>query len=222
MRVPRIADSTVARLCSYHRILEELAQEGRRLVSSRRLAERAGVTSAQVRKDLSYFGTFGRRGLGYHVQRLHEELRAILGLDRRWDCALVGAGHIARALYSYQDFRRRGFHFVAIFDTNEELVGQRWGEVEIQHVRRLVPEVRRLGVRLGVVATPARAAQEAVDLLVAAGVTGVLNFAPRKLNVPPEVHLRNVNMAIEFESLAYSLRAAEARGRRRRAVPVEE
>ncbi|MBI5836380.1 MAG: redox-sensing transcriptional repressor Rex [Candidatus Eisenbacteria bacterium] len=222
MKLSRISDSTVRRLCGYHRVLEELLQEGRKVVSSRRLAERAGVSSAQVRKDLSYFGSFGKRGLGYNVPRLHDEIRAILGLDRRWPCALVGAGHIGRALYSYQEFRRRGFEIVAVFDAAEEVVGQAWGELEIQHVRRLVPECRAKGVKIGIVATPARAAQEVTDLLVEAGVTGILNFAPRKLTLPAEVHLRHVNMTIEFESLSFSLRAAESRGRRRRAVPVGE
>ena len=221
MKIPRIADSSVRRLAAYHRVLEELSQEGKRLVSSRRMAERAGVSSAQVRKDLSYFGSFGKRGLGYNVAGLLEELRGILGLDRRWNCALVGAGHIGRALFSYQDFRRRGFEIVAVFDHAEELVGQKWGDLEILHVRRLASEARRLGVHIGIIATPARAAQEVTDLLVEAGVNGILNFAPRKLNAPEEVHLRHVNMTIELETLSFSLRSREARGRRHKPAPVE-
>ena len=210
------------RLSSYCRVLEELDREGKRMVSSKRLAERGGVSSAQVRKDLSYFGSFGKRGLGYHVPRLHEEIRAILGLNRRWSCALVGAGHIGSALYSYQDFRKRGFEIVAIFDNPEAVVGQKWGELEILHIRRMIPEVRRLGVEIGIVATPARAAQEVTDLMVEAGVTGLLNFAPRKLVTPRDVALRNVNMTIELESLSFALRSTETRSRRRRVAPLED
>ena len=209
------------RLATYHRVLEELAHEGRRVVSSRRLAERAGATSEQVRKDLSYFGSFGRRGVGYAVAGLYDHLQIILGLDRRWRCALVGAGHIGRALFSYQDFRRRGIEIVAVFDNSEALVGQRWAEIEILPVRRLVSEARRLGVQIGIVATPARAAQEVTDLLVEAGVGGILSFAPGRLTVPSGVTLRQENVTIEFEALSYALRAAEHRGRRRRPAPVK-
>ena len=221
MKLSRISDSTVRRLSSYCRVLEELDREGKRMVSSKRLAERGGVSSPQVRKDLSYFGSFGKRGLGYHVPRLLEELRSILGLDRHWKCALVGTGHIGSALFSYQDFRRRGFEIVALFDNAEGVVGQKWGALDIQHVRRLVPELKRLGVEIGIVATPARSAQEVTDLMVEAGVRGILNFAPRALDVPDGVSLRHVNMTIELESLSFSLRTSESRGRRRRAVPVD-
>ena len=222
MRFARISDSTVRRLSGYCRALEELDREGKRMVSSKRLAERGGVSSAQVRKDLSYFGSFGRRGLGYSVPRLLEEIRSILGLNRHWSCVLVGAGHIGSALFSYQDFRRRGFDIQAIFDSSEGLVGQKWGELEILGMRRLVSEVRRLGAEIGIIAVPARAAQDVANLLVEAGVSGVLNFAPRKLELPEEVAHRNVNMTIELESLSYALRSAETRGKRRRAVPLED
>ena len=222
MKLSRISDSTVRRLSSYCRVLEELDREGRRRVSSKRLAERGGVSSAQVRKDLSYFGSFGRRGLGYNVPRLLEEIRSIMGLNRTWRCALVGAGHIGSALFSYHDFRRRGFDVVAIFDNAEAVVGQKWEECEIQNVKKLVPEIRRLGVDIGIVATPARAAQEVADLMVEAGVSGILNFAPRKLEVPKEISLRNVNMTIELESLSFALRASESRSRKKRAVSVDE
>jgi redox-sensing transcriptional repressor len=222
MRLSRISDSTIRRLSSYCRVLEELDLEGRRMVSSKRLAEKGGVSSAQVRKDLSYFGSFGRRGLGYHVPRLLEEIRGILGLNRSWKCALVGAGHIGSALYSYQDFRRRGFEIVAVFDNADSIVGTKWGECEIVHTKKLVAEIRRLGVDIGIVATPARAAQEVTDLMVEAGVSGILNFAPRKLVVPKDVSLRNVNMTIELESLSFALRAAEPKARKRRAVSADE
>ncbi len=222
MRLPKISDSTVRRLSNYFRVLEELDREGKRMVSSRRLAERGGVSSAQVRKDLSYFGSFGKRGLGYHVPRLLEEIRGIMGLDRRWNCALVGAGQIGGALYSYSDFRRRGFEICAVFDNAESLVGARWGEQEVQHVRRLVSECRRQSVEIGIVAVPARAAQEVTDLLIEAGVTGLLNFAPSKLVVPKEVEVRNVNMTIELESLSFALRNTEARRKRRRSLSMDE
>jgi len=210
-----ISESTVRRLSHYYRVLEEVAAEGKRMISSRRLAEREGVTSAQVRKDLSYFGSFGRRGLGYSVAHLREEIGAILGLDRRWKVAVVGAGNIGSALLSYGGFALQGFDVVAVFDQDQRRVGQRIGELEVQDIARLGELVKSLGIEVGVIATPARAAQGVADALVTAGVRGILNFAPRKLFVPEDVALRTVDMTMEFESLSYSLTQARAPRKRR-------
>jgi redox-sensing transcriptional repressor len=211
----RISEPSVRRLSHYYRVLEEVAAEGRRMISSHLLAEREGITSAQVRKDLSSFGSFGRRGLGYHVEHLRDEIRALLGLDRRWRACVVGAGHIGTALLGYAGFADQGFELAAIFDADPERVGR---TVEGRVVRPIAQLSARDGFEIGVIATPARAAQEVADALVAAGVQGILNFAPRKLRVPDAVSLRTVDMTMEFESLSYALthaRAATRRGRSR-------
>jgi redox-sensing transcriptional repressor len=215
-----ISESTVRRLSHYYRTLQEVEAEGGKTISSRRLAERSGITPAQVRKDLSFFGSFGRRGLGYNVDYLRRELRAILGLDRRWKVAVVGAGRIGTALYSYEGFSRQGFDVVAVFDSDPARIGQRFGTLCVEDVARLGELAPRLGIEIGVVATPPGSAQEVTDQLVAAGIRGILNFAPRKLFVPAHVTLRAVDMAVELESLAFALvhtdGARAARRRRRR------
>ena len=210
----RISESTVRRLSHYYRVLEEVEAEGGRLISSHRLAEREGITSAQVRKDLSTFGSFGRRGLGYSVAHLREEIRSILGLDRRWRVGVVGTGNIGTALLAYRGFARQGFDVVAAFDREPGRVGQRLGDLVIHDVSQLPALAPELRLDMGVIATPVRAAQVVADLLVKAGVRGILNFAPRKLFVPAMVTLRNVDMTVELESLSFAL-AQRRRVRRR-------
>ncbi|MGE5176251.1 MAG: redox-sensing transcriptional repressor Rex [Hyphomicrobiales bacterium] len=204
---PRIPTSTVRRLSSYYRVLEELDAEGHRTVSSQGLAHQSGVTSAQVRKDLSYFGNFGKRGLGYSVPRLKKEIRLILGLNRRWRVALVGAGNMGSALFSYKEFRRQGFDIVGVFDVSADRVGQVWRDLTVRHVDELKAETERLRMEIGVIAVPARSAQAVADRLVAAGMRGILNFAHRRIQVPATVALRTVNLSIELESLAFEIKA---------------
>jgi redox-sensing transcriptional repressor len=211
----RISESTVRRLSHYYRVLEEVAAEGKRMISSRRLAEREGITSAQVRKDLSYFGSFGRRGLGYSVQHLREEIGAILGLDRRWKVVVVGAGNIGSALLSYGGFAEQGFDVVAVFDQDPRRIGQRIGGFEVLDTAKLAELTRARGADIGVIATPARGAQAVAEALVAAGVRGILNFAPRKLFVADDVPVRTVDMTMEFESLSFALTQARSPRRRR-------
>jgi redox-sensing transcriptional repressor len=208
---PRIPTSTIRRLSGYYRVLEELEGEGERTISSQGLAHQSGVTSAQVRKDLSYFGNFGKRGLGYGVPRLRREIRLILGLNRRWKVALVGAGNIGSALYSYKEFRRQGFDIVGVYDVSVERVGQRWRDLTIGHIDELADDAERMGMEIGVIAVPARAAQAVADRLVAAGMRGILNFAHRRIQVPPTVALRTVNLSIELESLAFAIKVLNAR-----------
>lgn len=211
----RISDSTVRRLSGYLRVLDELARGDGEIVSSHELAERTGVTSAQVRKDLSYFGSFGKRGYGYAVDPLLREIRAILGLSRRWRVALVGAGNIGSALFSYKEFPRQGFDVVAVFDNSQERIGHRLGNIVIEPMSRFQEICAARGVEIGVIATPAGNAQEAADAMVRARVRGILNFAPRQLAVPRSVALRNVNMAVELESLSFALTREDARAARR-------
>ena len=192
-------------------MLEELESEGNRTISSQGLAQQNGVTSAQVRKDLSYFGNFGKRGLGYDVPLLRKEIRLILGLNRRWKVALVGAGNIGSALFSYKEFRRQGFDIAGIFDVSPDRIGQSWRDLVIRHVDELKPEAERLGIEIGVIAVPARAAQSVADRLVAAGMHGILNFAHRRIQIPASIALRTVNLSIELESLAFSIKGLHSR-----------
>lgn len=212
----RISEPTVRRLSHYYRVLEEVEDEGQRLISSHRLAEREGVTSAQVRKDLSCFGSFGRRGLGYNVAHLRKEIRAILGLDRRWRVAVVGAGNLGTALMLYRGFEKQGFDVVAAFDRDPTRIGQLLGGLVVRDIAELPAAARNVAFDMGVIATPLRAAQEVADALVAAGVRGILNLAPRKLFVPPHVALRAVDLTVEFESLSFALNTLTPPARRRR------
>ncbi len=218
----KVSDPTVTRLSLYLRILTELNEQGMSTVSSEELARRGGTTAAQGRKDLSFFGTFGKRGLGYAVPDLLERLRAILGLGRRWRVALVGAGKIGAALFGYHDFRRQGFHIVAVFDADERKVGQQWNGLRVLPAEDLEEVLRAEGIEIVIVAVPAEAAQGVVDRVVAAGVRGILNFAPTKLDVPPEVTLKSVNMTVELEGLSYALsNGGRSSGARRRGTRAD-
>jgi len=204
-RITKISDSAVRRLSHYLRFLDEFEAAGQRTVSSGDLAERGGITSAQVRKDLSHFGSFGKRGTGYPVGALRERIVEILGLGRTWRVAVVGAGKLGAALFQYGGFRRQGFEVVAAFDTDPAKIGRRWGEVVIDDVADLARVVRKRQIEIAIVTTPAEAAQDVADALVAAGIAAILNFAPRKLAVPLEVTLRDVSLTIELESLTFAL-----------------
>lgn len=209
----RVAESTIRRLSQYLRLLKEFEAQGDATVSSRALATRGGTTSAQVRKDLSFFGSFGKRGLGYAVPELMAHLREILGLDRRYRVAVVGAGRIGSALIGYRGFAERGFDIVAVFDNDPARVGHSWNGLPIRDVATLEPVLAAQPVEMAVLATPAEPAQGLVDRLVGAGVRAILNFAPEQLVVPPEVAIKTVNLAFELETLSYALtekRAAAA------------
>jgi redox-sensing transcriptional repressor len=179
------------------------------MVSSKELAKRHKVTPAQVRKDLSCFGQFGTRGLGYSVCQLKEIIAHILGLHRIWKVALVGAGSLGSALISYKEFKRQGFHIVAVFDNDPHKVGKKRRGLIISDIKDLPKIVKELDINLAVVAVPTTAAQSVVDILVKAGLNMILNFAPETLKTPPGVTIRNVNMAIELEALSYRLVAGE-------------
>ena len=201
----KIPESTIRRLSLYLRFLQEAHAAGQATISSEELAERGGTTSAQVRKDLSFFGSFGKRGLGYSVPELLRALEGILGLDRSWKVALVGAGKIGSALISYRNFQQRGFVIRAVFDTDPEKVGRRWGSATILPDAQMEEVLRKEEIEMAIVAVPAQAAQRVVDRLVAAGVRAILNLAPVRLRVPDEVSLRNVDMVLEMEGLSFAL-----------------
>ncbi len=204
----KISESTVRRLSHYLRALERRVGDST-TISSQQLAREAGTTAAQVRKDLSSFGSFGKRGLGYPTQELIDRIRDIMGLTRPWRVALLGAGRIGSALYEYGDFRARGFDIVAIFDADSEKVGRVWDGVEIRDPAAIAEVVERERIDLAVIAVPAEAAQEMVDAVVRAGVRGVLNFAPRRIRVPTDVTVQDVNMVMELEGLAFQLTDAD-------------
>lgn len=201
----RIADSTVRRLSLYLRFLEESAQRGLVTISSDELARRGGTTSAQVRKDLSFFGSFGKRGLGYSVPELTDSLREILGLRRDWQVIIVGAGKIGTALAQYKGFRQRGFRVIAVYDRDPKKIGTKWDSLTVRDMDSIERDVTKEKPDIAVLTTPAEEAQGVVDMLVRAGIRAVLNFAPIQLHVPPEVTLKNVNMAMELEGLSFAL-----------------
>lgn len=204
----RISDSTVRRLSHYLRALEELERSGANTASSEELAERGATTAAQVRKDLSQFGSFGKRGLGYNVADLGAHLRAILGLERRWRVVIVGAGRIGAALFAYPNFTRRGYDCVAVLDSDPTKVGTRWGSVTIRSADDLEDVVRGHQADVIILAVPGEAAQRVAERAVSAGAKGILNFAAVALRVPEPVAVTNVNLVMELEALSFAVTQA--------------
>jgi redox-sensing transcriptional repressor len=206
MPTPRrrvIPEATVARLPVYHRCLLQLQSEDRPTVSSEQLADLAGVNAAKVRKDLSYFGSYGTRGVGYDVDQLLVEIRRELGLTHDWPCVIVGAGNLGSALAKFAGFTERGFSVVAVVDTDPDKVGQELGAVTVRHEDELPDLVREHQVVIGIITTPPSAAQDAADTLIGAGVRSILNFAPTVLDVPANVLVREVDVAVELQILAF-------------------
>lgn len=199
----RIPEATVARLPEYLRILLDQSESGIANVSSEELADLAGVNAAKVRKDLSYLGTYGTRGVGYEVEYLIYQVRRELGLTHDWPVVIVGAGNLGQALAGYGGFNQRGFPVVGVVDNDPAKIGTMIGSVRVGVVGDLAKIVKAHHVSIGVVATPGPAAQEAADLLVAAGVTSILNFAPVVLTAPPAVNVRKVDLAVELQILSY-------------------
>ena len=200
-----IAESTVRLLSLYLRFLEEFEAKGAATVASNELAARGGTTSAQVRKDLSFFGSFGKRGLGYSVPELAQAIRKILGLERDWKIIIIGAGKIGAALAQYSGFQQRGFRIIAVYDEDPAKIGKKVDGLTVRAVKDLVRDSARDRADIAVVTVPAVAAQQAVDNAVRAGVRAIMNFAPAQLVVPDTVALKNVNMAMELEGLSFAL-----------------
>ncbi|MBL8995971.1 MAG: redox-sensing transcriptional repressor Rex [Gemmatimonadales bacterium] len=200
-----IAESTVRRLSLYLRFLEEGEARAQDTISSGELARLGGTTSAQVRKDLSFFGSFGKRGLGYHVKDLIEAIREILGLDKTWPVVIVGAGKIGAALAQYRGFSSRGFRVVGVYDRDPARIGQRLDGLTIRAESELERDIAKLKAQIAVLCVPSEAAQVLLDRVTKAGIRAVLNFAPSPLRVPKGVALRSVNMATELEILTFAL-----------------
>lgn len=199
----------VKRLSLYLREVEDLLELGRTTVSSKQLGQALSLTDAQVRKDLGYFGQFGQPGIGYNVAQLATELRRLLGSDQVSNVCLVGVGNIGRALLDHGGFKRKGFHIVAAFDSNSAVVGQTVHGVQVSPIGDLARVVRERSVRFGIIAVPAGAAQNVCDQLVKAGVTGLLNFAPKRLHVPEHVSISSVDLAVQLEQLAFQVTLAQ-------------
>jgi redox-sensing transcriptional repressor len=202
----KISESTVRRLSVYLRLLEDFERNGIGTVSSDRLAVQGHTTPAQVRKDLSFFGSFGKRGLGYRVPELAGRIRDILGLGRSYCVAVIGAGKIGSALVRYTGFGDHGFDITSVYDNDEAKIGTAWNGVEVKDVRDLEADLGLEPVDIAIVATPRAAAQGVLDRLVKLGVRAVLNFAPVQLSHPEDVTVQDVNMAVELETLSYALR----------------
>ena len=208
----KISESAVRRLSLYLRILEDLERKGQNTVSSEEMSGRSATTAAQVRKDLSLFGSFGKRGLGYAVTELAERLKKILGLDRRWRVALVGAGRIGSALVEYGGFAERGYDVVAIFDSDASKVGGKWGGLCVRDISEFEAVSNDESVEMVILAIPVEAVPSVMEHVEKAGVRGILNFAPTKLKVPLGVAVKDVNMVMELEALSFAFSQEDGEG----------
>lgn len=211
MKAGNIPAPAIKRLSLYLRHLEDCESQGERTISSRQLGETLNLTDAQVRKDLAYFGPFGHPGIGYRVTDLIGQIRHILGTDRTWKVIIVGAGNLGRALAAYRGFVKKGFDLVAIFDIDDAKVGELLPGNEALTTRpafEMVALIDRESVRMGILAVPASCAQQVADQMIQAGIKGILNFAPIMLNVPDDVAVAGVDLAVYLEQLSFQVRGA--------------
>ena len=200
-----ISKATVDRLPRYYRCLRQLTDEGVEIASSEELGRRLAINPEQIRKDLAFFGQFGKKGVGYYVAELKESIGNILGLDQHWNVAIIGMGHLGAALANYQGIARLGFHLVAIFDVNPVVIGTRVGERRVEDIAYLAEIIAERDVQIGVIAVPAAHAQDVADQLVAAGIRGIWNFAPVKLRVPPSIPFVSEDLSVGLSALSYYL-----------------
>jgi redox-sensing transcriptional repressor len=207
-RPEAIPNPAVRRLSLYLRQLESVRKHGKTTISSKQLGESLGLTDAQVRKDLAYFGQFGHPGIGYRVDDLIARVRHILGTDKTWPVLLVGAGNLGRALMSYRGFDAKGFQLVAVFDNDPAKVGKKLASFMIQPLDELGSTIRAKAIRLAMIAVPADVAQDVAEKLIESGVRGLLNFAPVSLTVPQEVALNAVDLAVSLEQLSFQVNVA--------------
>lgn len=204
-----VSDVVINRLPLYLRMLEFLQKEGKTITSSQELSERLALSSAQIRKDLSYFGEFGKQGTGYHIDFLQKQLRQILHIDRTWDVAIVGAGDLGRALVHYQGFAAQGFNLVALFDNAPKKIGMTVGNLTVQHIDELPRVVREKKLQTVILAIPAEVAQGMANQLIELGIKAILNYAPITLNVPPDVRVYYIDPIVGLQSMMYYLTPIE-------------
>lgn len=202
---PPPPDIVIGRLPLYLRALDLLAQEHKEVTSSYELGERLGISSAQIRKDLSHFGDFGKQGTGYQIDFLISQLQHILKLNRHWPVVVIGAGHVGLALVNYKGFQDNGFDIVGIFDRDAEKIGQEINGVKVMPDSELVKIIQEYKVKLAMIATPASAAQQSADIIIEAGVRAILSYAPITLVVPPEVHVQYIDPVSKLQHMTYYL-----------------
>jgi redox-sensing transcriptional repressor len=205
MNAEKIPDIIIGRLPVYLRALQRMADNGIKTTSSQELGEHVGISAAQIRKDISQFGEFGKQGTGYSIAYLLDKLREILKVDRIWDVVLIGAGDMGHALANYQGFQNRGFHIVAIFDNNKEKIGTKIGDFVVQDADKMIESIKSVNVKIAMLTVPAPAAQSVADKLVQAGVRAILNYAPISLNVPNNVKVQYIDPATHLQRMTYYL-----------------
>lgn len=205
MNAEKIPDIIISRLPVYLRALQHMADNGLKTTSSQELGEHVGISAAQIRKDISQFGEFGKQGTGYSIAYLLDKLREILKVDRMWDVIIVGAGDIGHALARYQGFANRGFNVVMIFDNDKSKVGEKIGDFTIEDTANLVAKVKSANIKIAMLTIPAPAAQDIADKLVQAGVKAILNYAPINLNVPKDVKVQYIDPATHLQRMTYYL-----------------
>ena len=207
MKKKNIPSVTINRLSIYHRCLEKITEKekGLEIISSFKIAEMTGINSAQIRKDLAYFGEFGKRGIGYPVIDLGKELKKILGLDKKWSVIIAGAGNLGKALARYKGFQKRGFIIKGIFDNNPSKIGKKLGHIFIYDIKEVKKFIQAENINIGILVVPADSTQEVADKMATGGIKAILNFAPVHIILPPEIKIHNVDLSIEFEWLTYYL-----------------
>ena len=209
MKRKNIPSVTINRLSIYHRCLEKLIEnidKGKpKYISSSEIAQMTGINSTQIRKDLAYFGEFGKRGIGYSLLDLIRELKKILGLDKKWSVIIAGAGNLGKALINYKGFQKRGFIIKGIFDNNPSKIGKKLDHIFIYDIKEIEEFIQAENISIGILVAPANSAQEVADKMVAGGIKAILNFAPIHIVLPPEIKIHNVDLSIEFEGLTYYL-----------------
>ena len=203
IKVPGVV---VLRLPLYVRELADMLKLEKKVVSSQQLGERLQMTPAQIRKDLSYFGKFGKQGRGYPIPYLIKQLRNVLGLERKWNCCLIGVGRLGRAVISYPGFTPEGFHILAAFDDNADQIGQQVGELTIQPIKDMERTIKENNISIGIVTVPALNAQQVIDRMVACGLKSILNYAPIGLHIPRTVQIRNIDPLLSMQSMTYYLK----------------
>jgi redox-sensing transcriptional repressor len=205
-KIPYVA---INRLSIYYRCLERISEVKNlgdfEVISSSEMAEITGINSAQIRKDLAYFGEFGKRGVGYSLKNLSKELKNILGLDKKWPIIIVGAGNLGQALINYKGLEKRGFVIEGIFDNSPIKIGKKLRQIIIQEVKEIENFIKKKNIKIAVLTVPATSAQEVADRMVKGGIKAILNFAPIRIILSPEVKIHNVDLSIEFEGLTYYL-----------------
>ncbi len=203
MNAEKIPDIIIARLPLYLRALQRMADRGVKTTSSQELGERIGISAAQIRKDISQFGEFGKQGTGYSIPYLLDKLREILKVDRMWDVIIVGAGDMGHALARYQGFSNRGFNVVMIFDNDKNKVGKKIGDLTIEDTANLMERVKSAGIKIAMLTLPAQVAQDTADKLIEAGIKAILNYAPVSLNVPKNVRVQHIDPATHLQRMTY-------------------